>query len=46
LVIREANHPLLNVERRDYLFAIQDGIAGLESARVMLATAVHRIEDG
>jgi hypothetical protein len=45
LVMREANDPLLNAERRDYLVAIYKVIGGLESARVMLAKAVHRIED-
>jgi hypothetical protein len=45
-LIREGNDPLTYLERLAYLEAIQDGIAGLETARVMLAKTVHRIEDG
>ena len=36
--------PLLFVERRDYLKAIRDALAGVESARVILAKARQRIE--
>jgi hypothetical protein len=38
-----ANDPLLYLERRAYLNAIQDALAGLEEARVVLARAVQRI---
>jgi hypothetical protein len=36
--------PLLFVERRAYLKAIRDALAGVESARVVLAKARQRIE--
>jgi hypothetical protein len=36
--------PLLYLERKSYLNAIQDALAGLEEARVVLARAVQRIE--
>ena len=36
--------PLLFVERRAYLKAIRDALAGVESARVILAKARQRIE--
>jgi hypothetical protein len=44
LLWREANDPLLYLERRAYLNAIQDALAGVESARVVLARARQRIE--
>lgn len=37
------NDPLLYLERREYLNAIQDALAGVEAARVVLARAVQRI---
>jgi hypothetical protein len=35
---------LLFVERREYLKAIREAIAGLEQSRVILARAKHRME--
>jgi hypothetical protein len=40
---KEANDPLLYLERRAYLNAIQDALAGLEEARVVLARASQRL---
>lgn len=40
---REGNDPLLYLERKAYLNAIQDALAGVESARVVLARAMQRI---
>jgi hypothetical protein len=42
VVIGEADDPLLYVERRDYLKGLRDGLAGIESARVVLARARQR----
>jgi hypothetical protein len=39
-----SDDPLLYVERRAYLNAIQDALAGIESARVVLARARQRLE--
>jgi hypothetical protein len=36
--------PLLYLERKAYLGAIQDALAGVETARVILAKAHHRLE--
>lgn len=36
------NDPLLYLERRSYLNAMQDALAGLEEARVVLARAIQR----
>jgi hypothetical protein len=36
--------PLLSLERRAYLDALQDAIAGAEAARVVLAEALQRLE--
>jgi hypothetical protein len=44
VVIKDAEDPLLYVERRDYLTALEDALAGVESARVVLAKALHRLE--
>jgi len=41
---KEADDPLLYLERRAYLKAIQDALAGVESARVVLARARQRLE--
>jgi hypothetical protein len=41
---KEGNDPLLYLERRAYLNAIQDALAGVESARVVLARASQRIQ--
>jgi hypothetical protein len=45
LLWRDANDPLLYLERKAYLKAIQDALAGVESARVVLARARRRIEE-
>ncbi len=39
-----ADTPLLYVERKEYLNAIQDALAGVEQARVALAQVVHRLQ--
>jgi hypothetical protein len=44
-VIREAQDPLLYLERRKYLCAIADAIAGVEAVRVVLAKALQRMAD-
>jgi hypothetical protein len=44
VVIKDADDPLLYVERRDYLNALRDALAGVEQARVVLAKALHRLE--
>ena len=41
---KDNDDPLLFVERRAYLKAIRDALAGVESARVILAKARQRIE--
>jgi hypothetical protein len=41
---KEGDDPLLYRERRAYLGAIQDALAGVESARVVLARARQRLE--
>jgi hypothetical protein len=38
------NDPLLYLERKAYLGAIQDALAGVEAARVVLAKARQRLE--
>ena len=40
---KEANDPLLYLERKAYLSAIQDALSGVESARVVLAKVRQRI---
>jgi hypothetical protein len=42
-LIRAADDPLLYLERKAYLSAIQDAIASLENARVTLARACQRM---
>lgn len=44
LVVRGGKDPLLYGERKRYLKAVQDALAGLEEARVVLAGARQRIE--
>lgn len=44
-IIREAQDPLLYLERRHYLAALDDAIAGIETARVTLAKALLRLGD-
>jgi hypothetical protein len=39
---KACDDPLLNVERRAYLKAIQDALAGLDEARVILVQAQQR----
>jgi hypothetical protein len=41
---KACNDPLLYQERRTYLEAIQDALAGVEKARVALAVARQRLE--
>jgi hypothetical protein len=41
---KAGNDPLLYLERRVYLGAIQDALAGVEAARVILAKARQRLE--
>jgi hypothetical protein len=41
---RGCNDPLLYRERKAYLAAVQDALAGVEEARVMLARVVQRLE--
>lgn len=43
---RECNDPLLYLERKAYLNAIQDALAGVEEARVVLAKARQRLGAG
>jgi hypothetical protein len=44
VLLNAANDPLLYVERKTYLTAIQDALAGVEAARVVLAKARQRLE--
>jgi hypothetical protein len=41
---KEGNDPLLYLERKAYLNAIQDALAGVEAARVVLARALQRAQ--
>ena len=41
---RKGNDPLLYLERKAYLGAIQDALAGVEAARVLLAKVCQRLE--
>lgn len=43
-VIREAEDPLLPRERRAYLAALSNALAGIESARAALAGAALRLD--
>jgi hypothetical protein len=43
VVIRKADDPLLYLERKAYLTAIQNAIAGVEAARVVLARVCQRL---
>ena len=40
---KEGNDPLLYLERKSYLRAIQDALAGVEAARVVMARAAQRM---
>lgn len=42
---KEGNDPLLYPERKAYLKAIQDALAGVEAARVVLAKARQRLAE-
>ena len=42
---KEADDPLLYLERRAYLNAVQDALAGVDAARVVLARAVLRVRN-
>jgi hypothetical protein len=42
---KDGNDPLLYPERKAYLKGIQDALAGVEAARVVLAKARRRLED-
>jgi hypothetical protein len=42
---KEGNDPLLYQERKAYLKAIQDALAGVEAARVVLAKARRRLAE-
>ena len=43
---RKGDDPLLYLERKAYLAAIQDALAGVEAARVVLAKVCQRLESG
>ena len=43
---KDGNDPLLFAERRAYLKAIQDALAAVETARVVLAKARARLDGG
>jgi hypothetical protein len=43
-LMRQGDDPLLYLERQEYLLALQGAIAGLETARVVLARARQRLE--
>jgi hypothetical protein len=42
---RQAEDPLLYLERRKYLCALQDALFGVEGARVTLAKALTRMKE-
>jgi hypothetical protein len=44
LIIRQGNDPLLYRDRRDYMKALGEAISGLETARIVLAKAKHRLD--
>jgi hypothetical protein len=46
VLVREANDPLLYVERKAYLGALGRVLAGVEGARVVLARARQWLEGG
>jgi hypothetical protein len=41
---KKGSDPLMYLERKAYLAAIQDALAGVEAARVVLAQAYQRLE--
>jgi hypothetical protein len=46
VLIRQADDPLLYLERLAYVEALRGAVDGLEAARVTLARALQRIRDG
>jgi hypothetical protein len=46
VLIREADDPLLYLERLAYLEALRGAVARLEGARITLAQALQRIREG
>jgi hypothetical protein len=44
LLIRQANAPLLYLERQAYLKALDGAASGLETARIVLAKARQRMQ--
>jgi hypothetical protein len=42
---KQSNDPLLYLERKAYLGAIQDALAGAEAARVVLAKVCQRLDE-
>ena len=42
-MVKACQDPFLYLERRAYLTALGDALAGVESARVTLAKALHRL---
>jgi hypothetical protein len=46
MLVREGDDPLLYLERKDYLAAIQDALSGVEAARITLAKARRRLTQG
>src|SRR5215469_14408249 len=44
VIWKAGNDPLLYAERKGYLNSIQDALAGVEAARVVLAKARQRLE--
>jgi len=42
---KDAPSPLRDGERRAYLIGIQEAIAGIDEARVVLSKAIRRIEE-
>ena len=45
MLTQSQENPLLDGERRAYLIGIQEAIAGLDQARVVLGKAVRRVEE-
>ena len=45
LLVRRNEDPLLYLERRKYLCAIQDALFGVDAARAILAQVVARLDD-
>lgn len=43
-IIRQAEDPLLYLERRKYLCALEDARFGVEAARITLTQALRRLE--